>query len=142
MLQFGIPDRILHYQGGGFENKLLNELEKYLGVKHCRTTSYHPICNGMVERMNSTLLQILRTLEETCKSRWKDELNKLMYGYNCRKPSLTGYSPYYLLFGRKSRLPVGAILKGQHEIEEKDQDYNNYSKKRIERMNEAYKIAN
>ena len=52
ILRFGIPDRILHDQGGEFENKLFKELEKYLGVKRCRTTPYHPMCNGMVERMN------------------------------------------------------------------------------------------
>ena len=64
-----------------------------------------------------------------------------MYAYNCTRHSVTGYSPYYLLFGRKPRLPVDFILKGQQEIEE-DQDYNNYSKMWKERMNEAYKIAN
>ena len=106
ILRFGIPDRILHDQGGEFENRLFKELEKYLGVKHCRTTPYHPMCNGMVKRMNSILLQMLRTSEETCKSQWKDELNKLVYAYNCTKYSVTGYSPYYLLFGRKPRLPV------------------------------------
>ena len=37
ILRFGIPDRILHDQGGEFENKLFKELEKYLGVKRCRT---------------------------------------------------------------------------------------------------------
>ena len=54
ILRFGIPDRILHDQGGEFENKLFKELEKYLGVKHCRITPYHPMRNGMIERMNST----------------------------------------------------------------------------------------
>ena len=91
--------------------------------------------------MNSTLLQMLQTLEETCKSQWKDEHNKLMYTYNCTKHSVTGYSPYYLSFGRKPRLPVDSILKEHQEIEEKDQDYNNYSKIWKEVMNEAYKIG-
>ena len=68
-LRFGIPDRILHDQGSESENNLFKELEKYLGVKHCQTTSYHRMCNGIVERMNSTLLQMLRALEETCKLR-------------------------------------------------------------------------
>ena len=65
-----------------------------------------------------------------------------MYAYNCTKYSVTGYSPYYLLFDRKPRLPVDFILKGQQEIEKEDQDYNTYSKMWKERMNKAYKIAN
>ena len=47
-----------------------------------------------------------------------------------------------MLFGRKPRLPVDFILKGQQETEEEDQGYNNYSKMWKERMNEAYHIAN
>ena len=35
---------------------------------------------------------MLRTLEETCSSRWKDERNKLMYAYNYTKHSVTEYS--------------------------------------------------
>ena len=65
---------ILHDQGGEFENKLFKELEKYLGVKHCWVTPYHLICNSMVERMDPTLQQISRKLEETCKSYGKMNL--------------------------------------------------------------------
>ena len=78
ILRFGVPDRLLYDQGGEFENRLFKELQRYLGVSHCRTTPYHPMCNGMVERINSTLLQMPRTLNETRKSKSKDELNKLM----------------------------------------------------------------
>ena len=59
---------------------------------------------------------------------WKNELNKLIYAYNYTKHSVRGYSSYYLLCGRKTRLRVNFILKGQQEIEEKDKDCNNYSK--------------
>lgn len=105
-------------------------------MKHCGATPLHPMCNGIVKRMNSSLLQMLRALDETCKSQWKDELNKLMYGYSCTKHSVTGYNTYYLLFCRKLRLPVDFILKGQQEIEVEGKDYNNYLKN-VERENES-----
>lgn len=92
ILRFGIPDRIVNDQAGESENKLFKELEKCLRLKHCGSTLYHPMCNGMIERINFTLLQMLRTLEETCSSRWKDERNKLMYAYNYTKHSVTGCS--------------------------------------------------
>ena len=71
-LKFGTPNRILHDQGKEFENKLFDELEKYFGIKRCRTTPYHPRSNGMVERLNSTVIQMLRTLSEKLKYKWKD----------------------------------------------------------------------
>ena len=42
MLRFGLPDKILHDQGGEFENDLFKELAKLCGVKRIRTTPYHP----------------------------------------------------------------------------------------------------
>ena len=115
VLKFGTPNRILHDQGKELENKLFDELEKYFGVKGCRTTPYYPMGNGMVERLNSTVIQMLRTLPEKLKYKWKDSLNKLMYAYNCTKHSVTGYSPYFLLFGRNPKLPIDIILSEHRE---------------------------
>ena len=50
--------------------------------------------NGLVEWMNLTLIQMLRTLTERNKHNWKDELNKLTYVYNCTRHSVTGFSPF------------------------------------------------
>jgi len=94
--RFGTPNRLLHDQGKEFKNRLLTELNKLLplGIERRRTTPHHPQCNELVERMNSTICQIVRTLSETCKSRWKDEIYKLVYAYNCSKHSVTNYRPH------------------------------------------------
>ena len=106
VLRFGLPTKILHDQGKEFENNLFKEMEKLTQVKKLRTTPYHPNTNGCVERMNATLLAMLRTLPETNKSKWNEKLNKLLYAYNCTQHDITGFSPYFFMFGRESHLPM------------------------------------
>ena len=44
LLRFGLPDKILHDQGGEFENDLFKEVAKLCGVKRIRTTPFHTLC--------------------------------------------------------------------------------------------------
>ena len=53
---------------------------------------------------------MFRTLPEKYKSSCKNQLSKVIYAYNCIRHSSTGYSQYYLMFGRKPRLPIDLIL--------------------------------
>ena len=138
-LKFGFPTRIHHDQGGEFENQLFTQLKKYCGVAGSRTTPYHPQGNGQVERFNRTLLQMLKTLTERQKTNWKDSLNKLMYAYNCTRSEVTGFSPFYLLYGRSPRLPVDMLFNLTSE--QGNCNHSDYMEKWKQGMEEAYEIA-
>ncbi|KAI3369564.1 hypothetical protein L3Q82_024377 [Scortum barcoo] len=139
-LKFGFPSHIHHNRGGEFENQLFSQLKKLNGMARSRTTPCHPMGNGQVERMNRTLLQMLKTLTETQKSNWKESLDKLVYAYNCTRCEVTGYSPFYLLFGRSPRLPVDMVFGLCTESDSCNQ--RDYVEKWKQGMEEAYAIAN
>ena len=106
ILRFGFPAKIHHDQGSELKNKLLKSLEDLCGVSNCRRTSYHPQGNGNVERFNRPLLDMPRMLPERKKSRWKDHVNKVVHAYNCTHNDITGFSPFFLLFGRHPSLLI------------------------------------
>ena len=75
-------------------------------MKKLHTIPYHPQTNGQCECFNSTLLNMLGTLIPEQKKDWKNHVSAMVHAHNCTRNAATGFSPYYLLFGREPRLPV------------------------------------
>ena len=105
-IHYGFPEKILSDQGYNFESKLLKELCILAQIKKMHTTPYRPESNGSCERFNRTLISMLGTLPEEFKSEWVNHVNTLTYTYNCMRSNATGFSPYYLLYGRHLLLPI------------------------------------
>ena len=60
--------------------------------------------------MNQTIIRMIGKLAEDKKARWSEHLPELLSAYNGTRSTVTGYSPYYLLFGRKNRMPVDCLF--------------------------------
>ena len=60
--------------------------------------------------MNQTIIHMIGKLEEDKKACWSEHLPELMLAYNATHSAVTGYSPYYLLFGRRPRIPVDYLF--------------------------------
>ena len=79
----GPPQRLHSDQGRNFESHILSELCKEFGVEKSHTTPiipHHPMGDGLIERMNRSLLSLLRTLTER-QSDWEDHLQLLLFAY-------------------------------------------------------------
>ena len=139
VLRFGIPGKIHSDQGGEFESKIIRELSTMFGVQKSRTTPYHPQGNGTCERMNGTLLAMLRTLPEKVKTRWPEYINKLIHAYNSMQHSVTGFAPFFLMFGREPRLPIDLWLEVESRNEKTSHD--EFVQKMRNALSEAYRIA-
>ena len=93
-------------QGRNFESVLISELCELAQIKKLRTTPYRPEGNGSCERFNRTLISMLGTLPDDFKSKWQHHISNLVYAYNCTCSNATGFSPYYLLYGRQPLFPI------------------------------------
>ena len=126
--------------GANFESKLIRKLCDITDIKNTRTTPYHPMGNGMVERFNKTLLNMMATLPEVKKTDWKAHVSTLTHAYNAAVHDSTGFGPYYLMFGRHPRLAIDAFLghPSNNLIAESKQDY---SYKLKEQLHTAYDKA-
>lgn len=139
ILPFGFMDRIHSDQGRNFESAVFKGLCKMGHISRSRTTPYHPMGNGAVEKLNGTLISILRTLSDEKKKKWKEYLPSTLHAYNVSTHQSTALTPFFLMFGRQPRLPLD-IAFGLTE-ETSRMDYPAYVMKLRERLQDAYKVA-
>ena len=57
---FGVPEALLSDRGTNMLANMVQDVCQLLGITNLNTTSYHPQCDGMVERFNSTLKNMLK----------------------------------------------------------------------------------
>lgn len=139
IVHYGFPRRLHSDQGASFEGKVIKELCKLTNMVKSHTTTYHPMGNGMTERFNRTLLSMLGTLEKDEKRQWHKHVPALVHAYNCTTHESTGYTPYYLLFGREPRLPIDLVFgleKGQNS-----KSYSSYISDLKQRLRDAYRVT-
>ena len=95
--RFGPPEQLHSDQGRNFEAEVVQGISKLLEIVKTRTSPYHPQSYGLVERMNRTLLDMLSMA--VCDQR-------LCMAYNTSVQSTTGYSPFFLVFGRQVKMQL------------------------------------
>uniref|UniRef100_A0A1I7YTG7 RNA-directed DNA polymerase n=1 Tax=Steinernema glaseri TaxID=37863 RepID=A0A1I7YTG7_9BILA len=101
---FGVPRVMISDQGTEFNNKIGKELASRLKIDHRLSTPYHPQTNGLVERMNRTVKELL-TKSITDVQAWDEELPLVLMSIRSHVTRSTGYSAFELLTGHKMRWP-------------------------------------
>ena len=107
---FSAPAYLISDQGKAFTGHIITHLCDLYGVQKLRTSPYHAQTNGQVECMNQMIIRMISKLEGDKKACWSKHLPELLLAYNATCSTVTGYSPYYLLFGRRSRIPVDYLF--------------------------------
>ena len=109
--RYGCPRTVLTDLGRNFMASMFEELLRYTKTSRLRTTAYHPQTDGLVERQNQTLKQMIRTYVNKNQDDWDLLLPYLSFAYNTSVHSATGSTPYFLLYGREATLPVDVALE-------------------------------
>ena len=112
----GIPAILYSDRGTQFTSQFWKSLWELTGTQLRFSTAYHPQTQGVVERMNSVVGQMLRCIiHENRGSAWDSLLPTVELTINSLPNSSTGYSPFFLNYGYHPVLPV-EMLRGDEEI--------------------------
>ena len=98
---YGIPAHIHSDKGHSFDNEIMSHLYAMYRIEQSTTTPYNQHGNAPTERLNHTLIGLLKSLPKEQKSNWPLYLPLLVLAYNAMPHNTTGYQPYELMFGCK-----------------------------------------
>lgn len=73
-----------------------------------KATAYHPQTNGLTERLNKTIADMLSTSDDH--KNWEDVLLYVSFGYNTALQETIEYSPFRLLHGCEVTTTIYAML--------------------------------
>ena len=100
-----VPERILTDNGPEFISASFEEVLQSYGIYHSYSTPHKPAANGAVERLNRTLIEMIRS-ECSDSEEWDACLPRVILNYNNSVHSSTGFTPSENLLSRPHSLAL------------------------------------
>jgi len=108
----GAVGTLVSDNGREFVNKLFAQVAQLLKIKHHTITEYNPRANGLAENHMRTMKDALSIYCDESQKDWDLHLNGVSAAYNTTINSQTGFTPFFMLYGREARLPSEMWLRG------------------------------
>jgi len=118
----GFPREILTDCGTNFTSNLLKQVYQLLSIKGLKTTPFHPQTDGLVERFNQTLKNMLRKFINETGSDWNQWMPYLLFAYREVPQASTGFSPFELLYGHNVRGPLSLLKENWAGVKEEGEE--------------------
>ena len=122
--------------GKAFVGDLTKELMKRSNIAQALSTTYHPQTNGLVERQNRTLVNMLRVYCSRYMTDWDKYLPQVVGAYNSTQHSTTGISPFMMLTGKERAMPLTFFYPEYEGKKTSPQAYVKEAIRRQQKLNE------
>ena len=106
----GVPRFVLTDRGAQFESTLWKAVMERLGTRVQLASTHHPQTNGLTERMNRTLIVMLRKVCLMQKEQWVEALPLVEFAYNNSVHSATRISPFQAIHGFSPAIPASLLV--------------------------------
>ena len=122
LIEHVIPDHscprvIVSDNGTEFCNAVIDQVSAFFNIRHIRTSVYHPQSNGKCERYNRVQNDMLAKLVDSAHRDWDSKIPSILSAYRTAKNESTGFSPFYIIYGRDPVLPVDTLLSPKYRYQ-------------------------
>ena len=119
ILQFGSPQSIIHDRGTAFLNTDFVYWTKELGITLRPRTANSPSTNGKVKTQNQHIARVWKSFLNDAGTNWAPFAPKIASALNTSVNYTSGRTPYEIVFGAKSQIPMSVKLelyRNKHKI--------------------------
>ena len=102
----GVPRVIVSDRDTRFTSNFWKEICRLMGTSLAMSSGFHPQTDGQTERANRSIEEMMRAYVGRRQNDWDERLGMMEYAYNNAVHSSSGYTPFYLCYGRHPLSPV------------------------------------
>ena len=107
----GLPRVIVSNRDTKFTSTFWREVFKTMGTTLAMSSGFHPQMDGQTERANRSIEEMLRAYVGKRQTDWDERLGMVEFAYNNAIHSSTGFTPFFLCYGRHLVSPINMLIQ-------------------------------
>ena len=116
----GLPRVIVSDRDPRFTSHFWREVHRVMGTNLAMSSGFHPQTDGQTERANRSIEEMLRAFVGNRQNDWDERLGMVEFAYNNAVHSSSGFTPFYLCYGRHPVSPVTMLSQVESKNEAAD----------------------
>ena len=129
----GVPATVHSDNGPAFISQVFREAMRKFDVRATTTPTYNA-CSNTVERYHRTLNSRLKALIHDMNEEWDELLPAVLFAMRTSVNRTTGYTPFFLTYGREARFPIDLVY-GSVPLEERN------TSEHVQRLHNTFQSA-
>ncbi|XP_070552436.1 uncharacterized protein [Ptychodera flava] len=135
---YGSPRVLLSDQGSNFLSQVVRETCPYFNIKCKHSSPYRPETNGLTEKFDEVLVNMLSMFVDSRHKDWNHYLSSVLFAYRVSPQESTGLSPFFMLYGWEATLPMDVELQ---PVDWRTRNIDTHLKSLADKWSVAYKLA-
>jgi hypothetical protein len=124
--RFDILQTLITNQGASFMSKEVREFAELYRIKLLNSSSYYAQANGQAESSNRTLINLIKKKISDNPKHWQKILSEALWAHRISKHRATKVSPFELVYGQETVLPVEISLNAVRIARQNDLTVGDY----------------
>jgi hypothetical protein len=135
--RFGIPQTFTTDQGASFMSKEVREFSELYIIKLLNSSPYYAKANGQAESSNRTLISLIKKKISDHPKHWHRILSEALWAHRISEQSATKVSPFELVYGKETVLPVKISLNVVRFAKQNDLTIGDYYNSMMDNIDEV-----